>query len=90
MEIANIKTTILDYITELYKANYVGYFEVFRNGNSYTLELGIPTYMERTSISCDSETDEGFIDFVKEELRSRNYMRLYIYKVIRENDKREQ
>lgn len=81
---------ILDYMTSLYNAEYKGLFEVTKNENIYTLTMGLPSYMSPTTITFESETDEGFLDFIKEEIRIRNYMRLYIYKVIREDHKNEE
>lgn len=56
----------------------------------YTLVLGIPSYMARTFISCDSETDENFLNYVYLELASRNYIRQDTYKVVRTHEETEQ
>lgn len=56
----------------------------------------MPSYMAPTTIGYDTlstieaEADEEFMTFIKEELRARNYMRLYIYKVTRTDDSREE
>ena len=86
----DLEEEILDYIKELYEAEYVGYLRVFQDGTSYTMDIGLPSYMILTNMSCDSEDDEGFLEFIKEEFRTRNYMRLDIYKVIRKNEKRQE
>lgn len=46
--------------------------------------------MSPTTISIECDTDEQFLEFIQSELRSRNYMRLDIYKVIRTNDSKEE
>jgi hypothetical protein len=46
--------------------------------------------MAPTTMAIDCESDEEFLDYVFSELRSRNYMRLDIYKVTRTNDSREE
>lgn len=80
----------LDYIKELYKAEYIGLLEVVQEDDLYTLHMGMPSYMMRTTMSCQADSDQGFLDFMKEELRTRNYMRLDIYKVNRTNDSKEE
>lgn len=86
MQRPGLENRIHDYIKELYNAEYIGHLKVFQEGTSYTLEIGLPSYMTLTNISCDAENDSQFLDFIFEELRTRNYMRLEIYKVIRTND----
>ena len=46
--------------------------------------------MMPTTINCDYETDEEFLDFIYYELRIRNYIRLDIYKVLRKENTREE
>ena len=43
-----------------------------------------------TTFAIDCETDDEFLEYVYSELRSRNYIRLWIYKVLRQNDSREE
>ena len=80
---------IRDYMRELYKAEYVGHpLEVTELDSIYTFIIGIPSYMQPTTIACEAASDEEFMVFIKEELRIKNYMRLYFYKVVREKDGR--
>jgi len=81
---------ILDYIQQIYKAKYVGDISVTQDGSTYTFKIGIPSYMVPTSIIYDADNDDQFLDFIYEELRTRNYMRLEIYKVIRTNDSKQE
>lgn len=82
----DLVTQILDYIKNLYKAEYVGFIEVTQEGTIYILRMGVPSYMMPTIISGEFDNDAKFLEYIKEELRTRNYMRLEIYKVTREND----
>lgn len=90
MEETELTQTIRDYIKTLYKAEYTGRLEVEKDENGYKFIIGLPSYMSPTTISSNHSSDEEFLEYIYEELRKRNYMRLYIYKVIRENDSREQ
>ena len=81
---------ILDYIRTLYKADYVGYIKVLKEDGIYSLALGIPSWMTKTNIIMSTDSDEEFLAYIKEELRTRNYMRLMIYRVDRTNDTREE
>ena len=47
----------------------------------YQLEIGVPSYMCKTTISGDFNTDEDFLNYVYEELRIKNY-KLRIRKLI--------
>ena len=85
MSKTDLELRILDLIKENYNANYIGSIEVIKNETSYTLYLGIPTYLERTSISCDAESDDDFISFINLELKKRNYIRQDRYMVKRED-----
>lgn len=86
-ELAN---KIRDYIKDFYNAEYIGFMDVEKNDNTYIFSIGIPSYMMPTKISIDCESDQEFLDFIYSELRSRNYIRLEIYKVLRQNDSREE
>jgi len=86
----DLENKIHDYIKNLYKAEYIGLLRVEQEGISYVFTLGMPSYMVPTTIGYDTESDQEFLDFIYEELRTRNYMRLEIYKVIRTNDSREE
>jgi len=81
---------ILDYIKILYKAEYKGFIQVTQIDNVYKLQMGLPCYMVPTSNIYETDSDEEFLSFIYEELRTRNYMRLDIYKTIRSNDTREE
>ena len=89
MERPELVQMILDYIKSLYKANYEGSINVTQIGTTYRLILGLPSYMNPTSIAFDANSDQEFIDFIKEELRTRNYMRVYFYRVNRLKEERE-
>lgn len=81
---------IRDYIKTLYNMEYVGRLEVEKSGSTYKFIIGLPSYMAPTMIASHQESDEDFLNFIYEELRTRNYARLEIYKVIRQNDSREE
>lgn len=85
-----LEEKIHDYIRTTYNANYIGLLEVNQEGTRYKFSIGIPSYMVPTSIIYDTSNDEDFLDHIYEELRTRNYMRLEIYKVIRTNDSKEE
>ncbi len=81
---------ILDYIKTLYKAEYVGVIEVDQLLTVYKFKMGIPSYMTPTTNIYEASSDEDFLNYIYEELRTRNYMRLDIYKTERTNDTREE
>lgn len=86
MNTEELKEKVLEMIQVLYNAEFTGFIKVVKNTEtSYSLILGLPTYLEPSTISCDAESDEQFLQFVEDELKKRNYMRVYMYKVIREN-----
>ena len=100
-----LEQAILDYIKINYKAEYTGFLKVEKFPSTYTefignpsnnpgpgyrMSIGIPNYMFPTTIACDFETDEEFLNYVYEEFRTRNYMRVYFYKVVRTPESREQ
>lgn len=74
---------ILDYIKELYSAEYKGFIEIKKVDSIYVLSIGIPNYMIPTTMSGEFENDEEFLNYVYEELRIKNYMRVYFYEVLR-------
>lgn len=84
MRRTDLELVISDYITNLYNANYTGTLEVYEEDGLYTMKLGMPSYMSLTTISAETSTDADFISFIQEELRSRNYMRVDNYRVVRE------
>ena len=87
MKRADLEAMILDYMKNLYKASYIGFIEVIQKDDEYSLTLGIPSYMTLTSISMQSDKDEDFLSYIYEELRTRNYIRNYFYKVVKEHEK---
>ena len=56
----------------------------------YNFIIGIPSYMAPTQIAIDCNSDDEFLNYIYSELRSRNYIRLDIYKTLRTNDSREE
>jgi hypothetical protein len=84
MNEAELAQAILDYIKTEYKAEYTGSIKVTKDKGIYSFIIGVPSYMFPTLLSGDFETDEDFLDYIKEELRIRNYMRVYFYEVKRE------
>jgi len=77
---------ILDYIKTTYNAIYIGYLKVEKLNPGYKMSIGLPSYMYPTTIACDLGTDEQFLNFIFEELRTRNYIRQDYYKVVRLRD----
>lgn len=90
MSETELEQAILDYILITYNAEYVGFIEVIKNETIYTLELGIPSYMTKTNIGGDFSSDEDFLDYIKNEIDKRNYMRVYFYKVNRTHEQTEE
>jgi len=78
-----LEQAIRDYILTLYKACYIGWLKVEKFNPGYRLSLGIPSYMFPTTVAGDWETDTDFLNYIYEDLRVRNYMRVYFYKVNR-------
>ena len=89
MQRIELEQKILDYIKTTYKAEYKGFLYVEQNGDVYTLILGIPSYMARTFITAEKSNDEEFLKFAYEELRTRNYVRQDVYKVVRTHGETE-
>lgn len=87
---SELEQMIRDYIRTWYRAIYTGMLLVTKNNPGYTLTIGIPSYMIPTTINCDCDTDDEFLDFIYSELRSRNYIRLDKYVVHRTPDSREE
>lgn len=84
-----LEEKIVGYMNDLYNVKYLGYIKVTEDNGQYTLELGLPSYMNITYISGQFTSDGEFLDYVKEELRKRNYIRLLKYKVTRTDEKKE-
>lgn len=87
---AELEQAIRDYIMTWYKATYTGLLQVTKEDNLYMFILGVPHYMFPTTIACNFDTDEAFLDFIYSELRTRNYMRQFYYKVNRVGETREE
>lgn len=79
-----LQTKILDFFKTHYNACYIGYLEVIRNDTFYTFKIGIPSYMYPTVIQGDFNNDDDFLEFIYDEMKIRNYMRIYFYKTQRE------
>ena len=84
-----LELVINDYIKTIYNAEYTGYLKVEFLNPGYKLSIGIPSYMFLTTILCDYTSDQDFLNYVFSELKTRNYMRVYFYKVVRTPDSRE-
>jgi hypothetical protein len=85
-----LEQKIHDYIKSWYKAEYIGKLTVEKSNEIYKFSIAIPSYMTLTSIAGDFNSDQEFLDFIYEELRKRNYMRVDYYKVIRTENPREE
>jgi len=85
-----LEKKIADYILEIYKAEYIGLLNVFKDDDIYSLHIGIPSYMMPTKLSGQFDNDNQFLDYIYEELRKRNYMRIYFYKVERNKNSIEE
>lgn len=90
MTTAELEQAILDYIKSWHNAEYVGKIEVTVENGIYKLTLGIPSYMFPTTISGEFSSDEDFLNFIYEEIRKRNYMKVDFYKVRRVETTREE
>lgn len=89
MQRPELAQKILDYIRTTYSAEYKGLLQVEQVDDIYDLIIGIPSYMARTHIACNANNDEEFLEYVYEELRTRNYVRQNVYKVIRTHEETE-
>lgn len=85
-----LEKKISEWIKDNYSATYIGLLEVMELHPGFQLKLGIPSYLIPTYIALDCETPEEFLDFVYKELKERNYMRQYVYRVYREDLTREE
>lgn len=90
MDTQELEEKIRDYIRTTYKAEFMGLLSVVKLDVGYKLILGIPSYLAQTSIATDLEDQDEFLNYIYEELRTRNYMRLYIYKVTRNENSKEE
>ena len=86
----DLEQMIHELIRTEYNATYIGRLEVEQTDSEYRLTIGLPSYMAPTTMAINCETDKEFIDFITSELKTRNYMRLDIYKVTRTPHSREE
>lgn len=86
MQTEELENKIHDYIIKLYKAKYTRRLEVTHENGIYTLTLGIPDDVIPTAISFQTEDSQEFLEYIYEELRIRNYMRVYFYQVRKKNN----
>ena len=84
----DLEEKILDYIKTLYNAEYKGLLEVTQDDNAYVFRIGLPSYMATTRIMGDFSSDDDFLNNIYEELRTRNYMRLDIYRIVRQHEEK--
>lgn len=85
-----LELKIRDYIKTLYNAEYNGILTVTKTENIYRFSIAIPSYMTLTSLAMETESEQEFLDYIYEELRTRNYVRVYFYKVTRTEDLTEE
>lgn len=86
----DLETKIHELILKLYKAEYNGKLEVTNKNGIYVLKLGVPTPELATQISLQTDDEKEFLEYLEKELRDRDYMRVYYYKVKRtENERKE-
>ena len=91
MDVLELAEKIRDYIRTTYKAEYNGLLYVEENSyGGYKFVIGVPSYMAPTTIATDITDQDEFLNYIYEELRIRNYMRLYIYKVNRTENAKEE
>ena len=83
MDVTELEAKIHGFIINLYKAKYKGRLNVKYDKGIYTLILGIPNEMIPTSISLQTDDPQEFLDYICDELKKRNYMRVYFYQVRR-------
>lgn len=74
-----LEQKIHDFIRTNYEAIYDGLLKVTKKEDIYTLVLGVPSYMAPTTIACQANSDEEFLDYIYKELTVRNYVRIYFY-----------
>jgi len=72
-----------DFIKSYYNADYNGELIIEQIDDVYSLSLAIPSYMTKTNIGGQFESDKSFLDYIERELKLRNYIRVYFYKIIR-------
>ena len=79
----DLEQKIHEWMLNCYQATYTGTMEVNNNDGIYIFLIGIPSYMSPTTIAISCDNDNAFLEYIYEELRVKNYMREYRYKVNR-------
>ena len=74
---------IHDFILKVYKAKYTGRLEVTNKDGMYILLLGVPSPDFPTTISLQTNDPEEFLNYIEDELKNRDYMRVYYYSIKR-------
>lgn len=77
----DLEQRIHDFFHKEYEASYNGRMEITQEGSIYSFLLGVPSYMAPTHISMETESDEDFMKFLEQELKSRNYVRVHFYRI---------
>ena len=81
-----LEKKINDYIMCLYNAKYVGFMEVTKDDDIYSLKIGIPDRYKPTHISLQTNNPEEFLEYICKEFKERNYMRVYFYSIKESNN----
>jgi len=82
MHKTELEQAIRDYIKSFYKAEYIGFLEVNELDPGFSFVIGLPSKEMPTTISSDQNA-EDFLEYIKSELRSRNYMRADYFKYVK-------
>lgn len=90
MQKTELEQKILDYIKSCYKAEYIGFLEVEELHPGYIFKIGVPSYITPTVIISYHNTEEEFLEFIKLEIRQKNFMRVDYYNIIRISDDKKQ
>ena len=80
---------IRDYILVIYNAEYNGLLSVTKTDTEYIFRIGLPSYMSPTVMCGNFETDDEFLEYIYSEVRTRNYMKVYMYRINKLVDPKE-
>ena len=85
----DLEKAVLDIIEEIYKKKFIGKLKVLKlkDVESYTLKLYVHQY-DPIVISADCKDAEDFLNFVRQELKSRQLIKANYFNVIKADDKR--
>lgn len=83
MSTEELENMIHECIKTLYSATYNRRLEVNHDNGVYSLVLGIPDDVMPTTISLQTNDPQVFLDYIYNELKNRNYMKVYFYQVRR-------